>query len=524
MALRLRRVAGVTALLLASALGFVIWAMLVVLSTRPGFKAVIDLSPQQRFTVTEDTLELLRTLRAQDQTVELSTVYEPLGLPEQATEEARHIYTLRLSIQDLTTDLLRQYSAHGGDTVRVRQYDIRREIGAVRELTRALDQRRQNFVLVKVGQRSKVLSLDFDLAEIDMGQGAGARVPGGRDPKPILKDFKGEEAISSAIKGLLVEGTPKVYVLEGHGEANIEDASGMAYSSLMLALEQEGFAVARLNLSETKAVPRDAACVVSLEPRSEMDDAHAEALVAYVRRGGRLFLNVVYVLTPTSWNPTFANLGRRLGFALGEDLVCNLVADPENPDKPGRHGEPYVQNLPITTLNPVHDLTRMLSKQGRLPMLKLAREIRRGLNPPDDVAVDLSLLRTSRYAWLEERIGEGQVDWIAPPGVEMAPRCVGAVIDVVATEGDIPGHVVIISGHAFNNSGFATSNGDLALNIFQWMAQRKVLVGVRGTRYQPRELKLVDQQVGRVQWLLIAFVPGALLALGVCVLWRRSRI
>jgi hypothetical protein len=145
------------------------------------------------------------------------------------------------------------------------------------------------------------------------------------------------------------------------------------------------------------------------------------------------------------------------------------------------------------------------------------------------VAVDLSLLRTSRYSWIEERTvisgGERQVDWIAPqgPGV-MAPRCVGAVIDVVPSSGERPGHLVIVSGHAFNNAPLRTVNADLALNVFQWMAERKALVGVRGTRYQPRELKVVAQQVDRTRWLLVAGVPGGLLVLGLAVLWRRSRI
>lgn len=530
MALSVRRVAGWGTLLLASALAAAIWAMLVVFAARPGLKAVIDLSPQRRFTLTDDTKELLATVRQAEQKIELHTVYEPLALSGEATERDKHVYALRASIQNLTTDLLRQYRAIGGNSVDVWHHSLRDEPGRIRELTRALDRRILNFVLVKVGERSKVLSVDWDLAEIDLGQSAGPQLPGQtREPMPLLRDYKGEEAISSAIKSLLVEGKPKLYVLEGYGEANISDGVEHSYSELMTTLEAEGFQIARLNLAESRAVPPDATCLALIEPRKEMGDAHAEAILAYLRRGGRLFLNVAYVDQPEEWNPTLGNLGQRLGFGLGQDLVCNLVGDPRRPGQPGRHGEYHVQTLQITDLNPVHDLTRSMLRNGRFPVLVAAREIRRSAAPPDYAAVDLSLLRTSRFSWIEERTvvqgpGQRSVDYYAPQGVEMAPRCVGAVIDVVANEGERPGHVVVVSGMAFHNAAFRTVNGDLALNVFQWMAERKVLVGVRGTRYQPRELKLVGQQVGRVQWLLIAGVPGALLLLGIAVLWRRSRI
>src|SRR5690606_35692796 len=271
MAVRLRRVAGWSGLLLAAALGAAIAVMAVVLATRPGLRKVIDLSPAKRFTITDDTIELLDELRKAGHTLELHTVYEPLGLPENATERDRYIYALRSSLQDLTTDLLRQYAAHGGEAVKVVHHDLRLHIDRVRELTRALDQRMANFVLLKVDQRNKVLSVDFDLAQIDFGQSQATRLPGqSREPKPILQDYKGEEAISSAIKSLRVEGRPKLYVLEGYREADISSSTSVSYSSLMHALEREGFQIARLNLTESRVVPDDAACVALFEPGSEM--------------------------------------------------------------------------------------------------------------------------------------------------------------------------------------------------------------------------------------------------------------
>lgn len=532
MAMRLRRVAGWSTLGASVALAGAIWVMLMVLATRPGLKTLVDLSPQARFTVEDDTKVLLAGLREKGLKLELHTVFEPLMLHENASERDQHIHQIRSSLQTLTIDLLRQYGYLGGDAVTVRHHDLRRDLEQVRQLMRAVQAGRSNFVLVKLGERSKVLSIDYDLAEIEVpGSGPGPQLPGqGRDAKPILRSFKGEEAISSAIKSLLVEGTPTLYVLDGYRTASIQDATAFSYSHLMSSLEQEGFKILRLNLAEARAIPADATALALIEPRSEIPETDAELLLAYLRRGGRLFLNVAYVDQPSDWNPTLGTLGQRLGFALGQDLVCNLIPDPNNPKAPPRHGEHLVQNLTIVDLNPVHPITAAIARAGRYPVVKAAREfIRLEKGVPEDIAVDPSLLRTSRAAWIEERTvangaGDRSVDFYAPnDGKAFAPRCVGAVIDIVAREGDRPGHAVVITGNTFVNA-MMSENGDLALNIFQWMAERAALVTVRGERYKPNSLRIAPQQVSRMRWLLILGVPGGMLLLGLVVLWRRSRI
>ena len=66
-------------------------------------------------------------------------------------------------------------------------------------------------------------------------------------------------------------------------------------------------------------------------------------------------------------------------------------------------------------------------------------------------------------------------------------------------------------------------NGDLGLNIFNWLAERRALVSVRGDRYVSRRLEVVPQQLSRVRWLLVGGVPGGLFLLGLIVFWVRKR-
>jgi ABC-2 type transport system permease protein len=504
-------------------LGVLIWGMAVVLSARPGLSFRIDLSPQARFTMSRDTEDLLAELRKADMKVEFHTFFEPLQ--QQAQNEQHEEYLkIQRRLQDLTRDLLRLYRKVGGESVTVVEHDLLRQEARTREFSQTVALNKRNAVVVKLGKRSKTLSVDLDLGEIDFPtQEQGP--PGTGHRLPLLKDFKGEEAISSALKGLQVEGSAKVYWVTGLMEASFEAPIGHSYSELANALGAEGFQVLRLDLEREKEIPADAGVLALVEPRYEITPAVAGKLVAWLQRGGRLFVNLAWVEEPDDHNPTLEALGQRLGFEIGKDLVCHLIEDPRNPNR--GTGGPQSQTLAITEMSPVHPVTRPLLLHGRTLYLKAGREIRRRAGPePAGTRLDPSLLRTGPMAWIETRGQSGEVDYYPAQDLRrdaFEPRCVGAVVTVDPVEGGKrPGQVLLVSGVGFINDAIK-SNGDFVLNAFQWLAERKELVGVRGDRYVPRSLKATPQQLERVRWLLVAIVPGLLLVLGATVLFVRSR-
>ncbi len=516
MALTARTAAGWAWLLVAAGLAAVGWAAAAVLFARPGLKRLWDLSPQARFSVEPATAELLAQLRDTGQRVEFHTLYVPLSSIRATGPEGEQIVGLHRRVQDLTTDLLRQYAYLGGDAVTVAHHDLLREPAEIREVLREVERRSSNTVIVKVGKRSRVLHLLDDLAELDVPMSAQSPVPGARPAIPALKSYKGEEALSTALRSLLVEGVPKVYFATDSG-ASLTAGLGVSFSELVGALSDEGFAVAELDLRREQRVPDDAAVVALLEPRHEIGAAAAEAVWAYLRRGGRVLVTVSYYDALPDWNPRLPELGERLGFALGDELVCHVIPDPSHPNQ-STSGSPMVQNLVAAGLNPLHPVTRPLWRAQRYPLLKGAREIRAVDGAHPGVRLDTSILRTSPGAWLEER----PVDFIAPPGADAyAARCIGAIADVDPEHGDRTGHFVLIAAAGFENLGFG-QNGDLALNLFAWLAERKALVSIRGSKYVARDLTLAPQQLERTFWFLVAGVPGAFLLLALAVFWRRQ--
>ena len=81
---------------------------------------------------------------------------------------------------------------------------------------------------------------------------------------------------------------------------------------------------------------------------------------------------------------------------------------------------------------------------------------------------------------------------------------------------------IVIGGVFCNNVGLPMF-GDLAYNICNWMAERKVLMNIQSSKHNAQQMVLQPQQVERVRWLLVYGVPLAFLGLGLVVLYLRRR-
>lgn len=523
-----KRFVGRALLLVQCVLAVGIAAAFTWLATRPALKRLFDLTEFQRYTVDEPTRELLAQMRGRPEQ-KLEFHFFPTPMPAGfESEEERHWWGIQERIVGLTNDLLRQYAYLGGEAVLVQTYDLRADIQRSREAAKVLGQRQENVIVVKLGSRTKTVRLIEDLADIEFPDPTQRPMPG-QKAQPIFREYRGEAVLSSAIKSLLVEGTPKLYFVIGHEEADFQKAHGTSYSELAGRLQQEGFELGILALANQGAIPEDAKVVALLEPRRELSEREAELLLAYLRRGGRVFVNVSYYDQPAEWNPRLAALLAPLGLELGEDLVCHMIVDPNRPNQL-LSSTPAVRTLAVTGLSPSHPVTKPLLRIGRTPVLRDAREIRPLTVPPAGVRVDATLLRTGQYAWIEPRSADG-VPAPAPSyrGDQkgLGERSLGAVVEVEPPDGAADpkrvGRLALVSGIAFVNLAMQ-HNGDLGLNLLQWLAERKELVQVRGNTFRSRGLAHVTQpQFDRLFWLLVAYVPGGLLALGLLVLWRRSR-
>ncbi len=96
--------------------------------------------------------------------------------------------------------------------------------------------------------------------------------------------FDGEGALTSAISYVTSEDTPKIYYLEGHGEAELP-------SEFSKQIKKQNIETESLSLLNIDEIPSDASLLMIYAPTSDISDEEAEMLISYLDDGGKVFVS-----------------------------------------------------------------------------------------------------------------------------------------------------------------------------------------------------------------------------------------
>jgi hypothetical protein len=519
-------------LLLGGLLMLVVWALLTWVASRPALKRLIDLTPQQINTVDPATEELLRELRGQQAEIEFH-LFAPSALGEPENDMQRQAFAIRARLAELSRMLLKRYQYLGGEAVVVHDHDFDRESPELREAAQRFEYKSQDNEVLVISvrmpgkePRHRKLSLISDLAVIELPNTGGG--PTARAALPVLKDFQGEKAISSALKSLLVQGVPIAYVLRDYSSiVDLTGATPSSYSGFVAALQRAGFEVRPMTLRSSEGqVPADASLVIVLEPDQEFSERDADALFGYLQRGGRLFVNYCWSALADR-NPTGGRLGELLGYELSRAPVYHLIPSGRT-GGPGLDGNDAVARLQMR-VNRTHPTTRRIAENTRPLEVAAARFLKERDGAPVAVRRE-PLLQTGDQAWLAVIGPDGLPDNRAP-NIQRRAYEVAMAFEVPppaaapspATDTARAGQAVIVSGLFANNAGMMAGFGDFAVNVCNWMAERRVLLDIASSGYKANYMQLQPQQIGRVWWFLVAGVPGAFALLGLVVFFVRRR-
>ncbi len=148
---------------------------------------------------------------------------------------------------------------------------------------------------------------------------------GGRENPSV--DFRGEDAITSAIQGLLEGGTRKIYAVVGKGA---EDNRAKSLNALAALGQQQNIATGLLDLDDTKTIPADADGLVIVGPHYDFTEPEMALIQAYweTKRSSLLILMDPNSETPRLWNFLSGN-----GVTPRMDRVLNAESTPTGPKK-----------------------------------------------------------------------------------------------------------------------------------------------------------------------------------------------
>lgn len=129
-----------------------------------------------------------------------------------------------------------------------------------------------NSLIVECDERSRFISFgDIYLTEENMSTYS------------YNTSFDGEGALTSAIDYVVSEELPQLYILEGHGEAELSPVFSEQ-------IEKENIETTTFSLLNEASVPENADCVLIYGPTSDISPEEKDILSEYVTGGGKLMV------------------------------------------------------------------------------------------------------------------------------------------------------------------------------------------------------------------------------------------
>jgi hypothetical protein len=332
-------------------------------------------------------------------------------------------------------------------------------------------------------------------------------------PASFRTDFRGEDAVTSALIGLREQKKPQIAFTTGHGEPSINDLDPRRPGIGILRARLDAIGSDAVEFSPlSQEVPSGAALVVIAGPKTAFKPEEVARLRRYTDRGGPVLL-----LLGSGGAMGLEEFLRSYNVEIGK----GVIVDPPRQFQ-GRPGMVFVPVLSATrhpVVDPLADRYVLMPNAAPLKVLG---------TPGAPAAANQNLLptailRTAPDAWAEV---DRQVH--RDPGTdEIGPLTVGvAVADRPRPGADTKGtpRLVILSSGLMADNPFLEiepTNLDLLINAASWLRGKAELRGIAPKTHEA--LTLVANPGLRTRLILVPTVMAVLLIISLGVATYASR-
>jgi ABC-type uncharacterized transport system involved in gliding motility auxiliary subunit len=442
-----------------------------------------DWSGRQYYALSEKTVNLLAELEAR---VDITVFFQ---------EE----HALYADIENLLEEY--QYQSRN---IYIEWVDPARDLARTEKLAEKYGLTEAQVIVFEVGGKSKVVR-EAELADYQMVKGR---------QMPVISAFKGEQAFSSAIQGLVQGTTPVVYFLVGHGERRVTEFDQITgYSTIGGVIFNDNLELKELMLTADKQIPEDAAALIIAGPSKVMSSIEAEMIEDYLNRSGRVMI-LLDALKTTGLEPML----HRWGVGLRNDFVL----DPENTLK---GSDVYIRTYyehPITL--------RMSGAGARFHLPRSVEPL--VMDDPTAEAGDrptvMQLAMTSEKSWSETQVDESPSKYDPDTTDLRGSISLAVAVERGATQEllDVqirPSRMVVFGDSDFVSNGALTGGDqDLFMSALNWLLDREELMAIARKAIEEIKLSLTRRQLSKLFWVNLAGIP-AVAGLAGLLVWIRRR-
>ena len=430
------------------------------------YKARIDLTENSRYTLSAQTIKILKSLKND---VEVIAFYRS----DERTRQAMF-------------DLLSEYSYH-----------------SPRFSFRFVDPDRNPADAVKYGITSYRTTL------LKYGD------------KQEIVGTESENKLTNSLLKLISKDIKVFYFVTGHGEKRVESKEENGYGYLKEAIERENHQVRDLLLISAEKVPDDAAVLVVSGPETDYMQSELDKITAFVKKGGR----ALFMVDPGG-APGLTNYLSGFGFELTNDFIIDKMSQVYGANYLTPVIVQYDKNHPVTrdfdlaTFFPIARSVHIKEEPAK-GSFDLAKTSDKSWTVTGKLTKEDEEFNSSKH-----RRGPISVVAVTAVEVNVGDNKTGSNKDEEGQESVKTWGKILVTGDSdFVSNKFLklAGNKDYILNMLNWLAEENILISVRRKEPGLTPLILTAVQGKIVFWLSVVIVPSLLLVTGIGVTARRRR-
>ena len=326
-----------------------------------------------------------------------------------------------------------------------------------------------------------------------------------------------EEDVTNAIIKVTREKKKTVYFLEGHGEKSTDVTEEPGFSYAKDDLSKMGYTVKKQVLAQSANFPADCALLIVPGPEKDLAANELETIENYLRGGGRVF----FLVDPQA-APGLTPFLAKFGFMLDNDIIVDSVSR--------LMGGDYF--MPIVGDYESHEITKNFRFASLYPLVRSVEPIE---PKPEGVVSSQALAKTSANSYakrdfvLKARMTLKEIGFDAKKD-KAGPLSIAGVA-VIKGKADASGKSADGRLAVFGDSDFATNryagmygNGNLFLNVANWLTEESDLISIQPKTQNPRSIQLTAAQGRTIFWVSVVILPLLVLAAGIAIFIRRRAL